>query len=379
MFNKQKILAFTMLFMIIASSSLVVFATEATTSGEISTPATTTTPNSGEATTGGTTTPPATTTSGEVTGELPTSGEKYLASVAQSSSISTYKNTTVTSTLRSSIASGETNIRYVIETQPTHGTLVYEDNSVATFSYTPDRDYLGTDAFSFKLTDGTLYSNVAMVTITISENPAPVIPFNYIDMQDHWANYSASHLAARHLLVGEEIGGRFFFKPNTITTREDFMLYLLAITESNEDAKIKMPTVTFADQNLYPDWLLEAAKLAYAKGIIKGSITGNKIYLNLYNNITRSEAAVMINNVLDLSANSEELTYADKNDIPTWAKPAIKALTAYKVMQGDGTNIRPNSLITKAESAELCYKTLKQIESSAWNSNTSGDMSGDLK
>lgn len=372
MFNKQKILAFTMLFMIITSSSLVAFATEAPTSGEISTPIATTTPTSGEGTTTGTTT-------GELSGELPSSGESYLASVAQSSSISTYKNTTVTSTLRTNMVSGETNLRYVIETQPTHGTLVYTDNTLATFSYTPDKDYLGTDAFSFKLTNGTLYSNVAMVTITITENPAQVIPFNYIDMQDHWANYSASHLAARHLIVGEEIGGRFFFKPNTITTREDFMLYLLAITESNEDANVKIPNVTFADQNLYPSWLLEAAKLAYAKGIIKGSVEGNKIYLNLYNNITRSEAAVMINNVLDLTANSEELTYSDKNDIPSWARPAIKALTAYKIIQGDGTNIRPNSLITKAESAELCYKTLKQIESSTWNASASGDMSGDLK
>lgn len=367
MLNKQKILAFTMLFTIISSYSLMVYATSTPTSGEISgeisTPAATTTPNSGDVV-----------ASGEVSGELPTSGEKALNSVALSSSISTYKNTSVVSTLHAEIASGEKNIKYVIETQPTHGTLLYSDNTVSSFTYTPDKDYLGTDAFSFKLTDGTLFSNVAMVTITISEKPADVIPFNYIDMQNHWANYSASHLAARHIIIGEEIGKRYYFKPNTITTREDFMLYLLAITESNEDAKITMPNITFADENLYPSWLLEAAKLAYAKGIIKGSAIENKLYLNLYNNITRSEAAVMINNVLKATANSEELNYADKDDIPTWAKTSIKALTAYKIMQGDGTYIRPNSLITKAESAELCYKLLKQIESDTWKS-----ASGDLK
>lgn len=370
MFSKQKILAFTMLLTIFASTSLVSFATSDPTSGEISTPATTTTPNSGEV---------PTTTPGEITGELPASGEAILNSVAQSSSISTYKNTTVTSTLHAEIASGETGIKYIIETQPAHGTLLYQDNTIATFSYTPDKDYVGKDAFSFKLTNGTLFSNVAMVTITVSENPAPVIPFYYIDMQDHWANYSASHLAARNLIVGEEIGSRYYFRPNTITTREDFMLYLLAITESNEDAKITIPKVTFADEKIYPSWLLEAAKLAYAKGIIKGSSSENKLYLNLYNSITRSEAAVMINNVLKLTANSEELKYSDKNDIPTWARPAIKALTAYQIMQGDGANIRPNSLITKAESAELCYKLLKQLESDTWKSSASGDMSGDLK
>ena len=161
MFHKQKILAFTMLLTIFASTSLVAFATSEPISGEISTPAVTTTPNSGEI---------STTTSGEITGELPTSGELTLASVAQSSSITTYKNTTVTSTMHAEIASGETNLKYVIEAQPSHGTLLYEDNTVATFSYTPDKDYLGTDTFSFQLTNGTLLSNTAMVTITITEN-----------------------------------------------------------------------------------------------------------------------------------------------------------------------------------------------------------------
>lgn len=368
MLNKQKILALSMLFTIILSSSLVSFATSEATSGELVPPIS---GENGSTTTSGEEVP--TIISGE-SGESDESGELSLKSVAQSSSISTYKNTTITSTLHAEIASGETNLVYVIDTQPSHGTLLYEDNTVSSFSYTPDVDFVGTDAFSFKLSNGTLLSNTAMVTITVAENTTPVIPFNYIDMQDHWANYSASHLAARNLIVGEEIGRRYYFKPNTITTRADFMLYLLAITESNKDANITIPNISFADENLYPAWLLEASKLAYAKGIIKGSPVQNKLYLNLYNNITRSEAAVMIANILDTSANSEDLDFVDKNEIPDWAKPAIKVLTAYKIMQGDGTYIRANSLITKAESAELCYKLLKQIESDSWNTNSSGDL-----
>lgn len=387
MIKKTKTSAFFALLTIITSLSFVVFGTSESTSGnisgDISTPISTSVPSSGE-----TTTPTPTPTavpptsgelSGEISGEIPSSGEKVLESVAQSSSISTYENTTVTSTLHAEIASGETNIRYIIETQPSHGTLLYENNTINTFSYTPDKDYLGTDTFTFKLTDGTLFSNVAMVTITIAKNPEPVIPFYYIDLQDHWVNYSASHLAARDIIVGEKIGNRFYFRPNTITTRENFMLYLLAITESNEDANIEIPKVTFADEKMYPDWLMEAAKLAYAKGIIKGSLTNNKLYLNLYDNITRSEAAVMINNVLKANADSEPLTYGDKNDIPSWALSSVKALTAYKIMQGDGTNLRPNSLITKAESIELSYKLLKQLEEDMWNAEDSGDTSGDLK
>ncbi len=353
---KQKFLALTMLFMILTSNSLVVFGTSSV-SGELS----------GDI-------------SGDVSGELPSegsgeeSGETALSSVAQSSSISTYKNTSVTDVLHAQIISGETSLRYVIETQPSHGTLLYEDTSSTTFTYTPDKDFTGTDSFSFKLTNGTLYSNTAMVTITVTEKSTQVIPFNYIDMQDHWANYSASHLAARGLIIGEQIGNRYYFKPNTLITRADFMLYLLAITESNEDPNLEIPSITFDDQKLYPDWLVEAAKLAYAKGIIKGSTAGNKLYLNLYQNITRAEASVMLNNILKGTSSTKSIDYADQKDIPTWAKESVKALTAYKIIQGDGTYFRPNSIITKAEAGEMCYKLLKQLEQDTWNT-----ASGDIK
>lgn len=363
MLYKQRILAFTMLFIMLASNSFVVLgvsiSNNGTISGEISGEI------SGDL---------AGETPGDISGEL--SGESYLGSVAQSSSISTYKNTAITSTLRSEIASGETNLVYVIETQPSHGTLLYEDNKTATFTYTPDRDFLGTDTFSFKLTNGTLSSNVAMVTITVTENAEPIIPFYYVDMQNHWANYSASHLAARGLIIGEEIGSRYYFRPNTLVTRQDFILYLLSITESNEDSNIEIPNVTFADETLYPDWLLEAAKLAYAKGIIKGSAVGNKLYLNLYSNITRAEATVMMNNTLNVTASTTDVTYSDKNDIPAWALSAVKTLTSYKIIQGDGTHFRPNSIITKAEAIEMTFKLLKQIESDEWNGATG---SGDVK
>ena len=364
---KQRILALTMLFIMLASNSFIVLGVSISNngtisgeiSGEISGDLAGETPGD---------------LSGEVSGDI--SGETYLGSIAQSSSISTYKNTAITSTLKSEIASGESNLVYVIETMPSHGTLLYEDNTTAIFTYTPDRDFLGTDTFSFKLTNGTLSSNVAMVTITVTENADPIIPFYYVDMQNHWANYSASHLAARGLIIGEEIGSRYYFKPNTLITRQDFIMYLLAVTENNEDANLEIPEITFADENLYPDWLLEAAKLAYAKGIIKGSSVGNKLYLNLYNNITRAEATVMLYNTLNTNPSTKDLTYEDKENIPAWALDAVKTLTSYKIIQGDGTYFRPNSIITKSEAIEMTYKLLKQIESDEWNDSIE---SGDVK
>lgn len=345
MLYKQRFLAFTMLFILILSSTFLSFATDNPSPS------------------------PEDTKSGEISGELVPpvdSGDiKSLNSTAESTSISTYKNTSITSSLRSILASGEENLTYVIDAQPIHGTLLYDDNQNTSFTYTPYKDYLGKDSFSFRLTDGTLYSNTATVTITVIEDPTPVIPFNYIDMQNHWANYSASHLAARSIIIGEQIGDKYYFCPNKLVTRGDFILYLLAVTKNSSDLELEIPNISFADENLYPEWMLDSAKLAYAKGIIKGASSGNKLYLNLYNNLTRAEASAMINNVLKLDGKDVVLEYSDKNVIPNWTIDAVKALTGYKIIQGDGNYFRPTHVITKAEAGEMCFKVLKQLENEA--------------
>ncbi len=55
---------------------------------------------------------------------------------------------------------------------PQHGTLTLAGN-VAT--YTPDQDYNGSDSFTFKANDGTIDSNIATVSITVTPvNDDPV-------------------------------------------------------------------------------------------------------------------------------------------------------------------------------------------------------------
>lgn len=257
---------------------------------------------------------------------------------------------------------GETDLTYVIVSQPTHGTLTHGEAKSASFSYTPTLDYVGEDSFTFKVTKDSKESNVATAKLTIKKPTEPIIPFDYIDMKDHWANYSASHLAARGLIIGEEIGSRFYFYPEREMNRSNFILFLLAITESNEDANLEIPKVTFADSDTLPDWLIEAAKLAYAKGIIKGSAEGSKIYLNAYSPLTRTEAVVMINNVLKPTDSKEDLKYSDTNKIPAWGTQAVKNLTAYKIIQGSNGTFDPNSIITRGQAAEMCFKLIKQLE-----------------
>lgn len=283
------------------------------------------------------------------------------------------ENEILSSSLQANIESGE-KITYVITVEPSYGTLTLSSKDSPAYTYTPNKDFVGTDTFSFRLESNEKYSNSATVTIIVKEDSSNIIPFNYIDMQNHWANYSASHLAARGLITGEEIGNRFYYHPNYEMTRKDFMLFLLAITESNLDAEVEVSSSMFADKDTIPSWLLEAAKVAYSKGIIKGTEVNGKIYLNLDKKITRSEAIVMISNILGDKTSTKSITYKDIASIPNWALNSVKNLSAYQIIQGDSNGtFRPLDILTRGEAAELSFKLLKQLETNSLE-NGSGDI-----
>ncbi len=69
-------------------------------------------------------------------------------------------------------AEGDTLMATVV-TGPQHGTLV--KNADGSFSYTPTRDWYGTDSFTYLANDGKANSNLATVTLTVKPvNDAPV-------------------------------------------------------------------------------------------------------------------------------------------------------------------------------------------------------------
>ena len=71
----------------------------------------------------------------------------------------------------------------------------------------------------------------------------------------------------------------------------------------------------------------------------------------------------MISNILDDKSSTENITYKDVANIPTWALQSVKNLSAYKIIQGDSTGtFRPNDILSRAEAAELSFKLLKQLE-----------------
>jgi len=90
--------------------------------------------------------------------------------VATTQTVSTDEDQVVTVTLLATDVDGNT-LTYTVLTQPSKGTL---SGALPSLTYTPEADYNGSDSFTFKASDGSVDSNMATVTITVTAaNDAP--------------------------------------------------------------------------------------------------------------------------------------------------------------------------------------------------------------
>src|SRR5207244_5743775 len=93
------------------------------------------------------------------------------APVAAVQSVTTTEDTPKAITLSAADVDGDP-LTYAIVTGPAHGTL---SGTVPNLTYTPAPNYNGPDGFTFKANDGTIDSNVAAVSISVTPvNDPPV-------------------------------------------------------------------------------------------------------------------------------------------------------------------------------------------------------------
>ena len=92
--------------------------------------------------------------------------------VADAQSVTTAEDAATGVTLTATDADGDP-LTYSVVAAPLHGIL---SGSAPALTYTPDANYNGPDSFTFKANDGTVDSNIATVSITVTPvNDAPVI------------------------------------------------------------------------------------------------------------------------------------------------------------------------------------------------------------
>ncbi len=96
------------------------------------------------------------------------------------------EDTTLSASLTGTDAENDP-LTFSIVTQPSHGTINLVP-STGEFTYTPDANYNGPDSFDYKANDGTLDSNVATASLTITPvNDAPVATNNSLSTNEDTA------------------------------------------------------------------------------------------------------------------------------------------------------------------------------------------------
>jgi mono/diheme cytochrome c family protein len=94
------------------------------------------------------------------------------APVANDQAVTTPEGTPVAVTLNATDADGNT-LNYTVVSNPAHGNL---SGTAPALTYTPDTGFNGSDSFTFKANDGTVDSNTATVSITVTSETVPVVP-----------------------------------------------------------------------------------------------------------------------------------------------------------------------------------------------------------
>jgi hypothetical protein len=93
------------------------------------------------------------------------------APVATAQSVTTAEDTAVAITLAGTDADDDP-LTYSVTTSPAHGTL---SGSAPNLTYTPAADYYGSDSFTFTVSDGTVDTSTARVSLTVTRvNTAPL-------------------------------------------------------------------------------------------------------------------------------------------------------------------------------------------------------------
>ena len=105
------------------------------------------------------------------------------APVAQNDGVGVQENTTLNLNIVSALLSNDSDVdedtlSFADFTQPVNGSIV--DNNDGTMTYTPPANFVGTDSFTYRVSDGQAVSNIATVLITVTTanpgtNNAPII------------------------------------------------------------------------------------------------------------------------------------------------------------------------------------------------------------
>lgn len=260
-------------------------------------------------------------------------GKEDKAPVAEDFTVETYKNLPNEGILKATDPEGQALVFSVIR-QPKRGTVEIKDDG--TFVYTPKKNKVGVDSFTYTATDPAgKVSREATVTVQILK---PTDAAQYTDTVGMDCRFEAEWLRNTGLFVGEQVGRSQYFQPKKTVSQGQFLAMVMQMLEIPVHEEPVYPQMAANA----PQWLKPYLTAALRSGLVADlpeEFDGN-------NPITGAEAAVILQNALDLShrqqgEGEETSTYAD---------------TALTVMNENGFMLIADEALNRAQVADILYK-----------------------
>ena len=266
-------------------------------------------------------------------------GKEDKAPVAEDSAIETYKNLPNTGKLKVSDPEGQ-GLTFTLVRKPKRGEVVLNEDG--SFTYTPKKNKVGIDSFVFTATDpaGNV-SREATVTVQILK---PTDSHQYTDTAGRNCRFAAEWMRNTGLFVGEKVSGQNCFQPDKTVSRGEFLAMMVQLLDiPMEDwEEVDVPADT-------PDWLKPYLAAALRSGLTDGLPDTESGGFEGDAAITGMQAAVMIQNALDLPVLQETWEEGAREDIPTWAAPSVA------VLEANGISLAQDGL-TRGEAAQTLYQ-----------------------
>ncbi len=277
-------------------------------------------------------------------------GKEDKAPVAQDQAVETYKNLPLQESLKVSDPESQA-MTFTVVRGPKRGTVEIRDDG--TFTYTPKHNKVGVDSFVYTATDpaGNV-SREATVTVSILK---PGNTAQYTDTVGSDCRFEAEWMKNTGLFVGEQVGGEYCFNENAPVSRGQFVAMAVKL--------LGIPTQDPASYTGYtdeiPNWLKPYLAAAMRSGMTAGLPVSESGAFGANEAITGGEAAVMLQNAMDLSISVSAEVSAGKDDTEAhWAAAAVTA------MSDNGIDISLTDTLTRGEVAMLLYQ-ISQLTASA--------------
>lgn len=259
-------------------------------------------------------------------------GKVDQAPVAEDSVLETYKNLPNQGKLRAHDPEGSA-LSYTVTREPKRGEVTV--NADGTFTYTPKKNKIGTDSFTYTATDeaGNV-SRQATVTVQVLK---PADKTFYADTLGQDCRFAAEWLKNTGLFTGEQVAGQACFQPEKTVSRAEFVTMLvrtlgLRVEEGSSGTG-------FSDE--VPTWLKPYLAAAQRAGLTAGWPNGSRF--DAQGAITGAEAALMIQNALDLPTS----VMADDMALTDWA---------LAVMAENGVTLEADGALTRSDVAQALYR-----------------------